>query len=147
MSAAPKPPAQNIGEVVWRDLTVADADGVRDFYAEVVGWQVQPMPMPAPEEGGEEYADYVMLSHRAGSDETEGMAGVCHARGSNADMPPVWLVYVRVADIHASCAAAEAGGGKVVHGPRSMGPGILAVVQDPAGALLGLWDDSGQHGD
>ncbi|MFT6715319.1 MAG: hypothetical protein ACJAVJ_002611, partial [Planctomycetota bacterium] len=30
-------PKQIIGEIVWRDLTVDDASGVRDFYTDVVG--------------------------------------------------------------------------------------------------------------
>lgn len=137
-------PRQLIGEVVWRDLTVDDASGLRDFYADVVGWKVHEMPMPAPAEGEEPYADYVMLANEAGSDETDGVAGVCHARGSNSGIPPVWLMYVRVANLGASMRAAEARGGKIVYGPRQVGNGLLAVVQDPAGAQLGLWDDSGQ---
>lgn len=136
-------PAQVIGEVVWTDLTVDDADGLRDFYAEVVGWQVTSLGMPAPEDGpgaGEDYADHVMES--VAPDGTTGaVAGVCHARGTNRGMPPQWLLYVRVADLGASVAAVEARGGRVLQGPRSMGSGTLAVIQDPAGAVLGLWAD------
>jgi len=145
-SNAPLPdkiPEQVIGEVVWRDLTVADAPGLRDFYREVVGWSVSELEMPAPAEGEEPYSDFVMQAGKAGSDEVDAVAGVVHARGTNAGLPPVWLMYVRVAEITASIAAAEARGGKCVHGPRSMGGGVFAVVRDPAGAQLGLWEDSG----
>ena len=31
-----------------------------------------------------------------------GVAGVCHARGANANIPPVWLVYFTVADLAAA---------------------------------------------
>jgi predicted enzyme related to lactoylglutathione lyase len=41
----------------------------------------------------------------------------------------------------ASVAQAKAKGGEVVHGPRSMGGGRMAVVRDPAGAMIGLWAD------
>ena len=143
MGDAPGRPDEIVGQVVWRDLTVDDADGVRDFYAEVVGWKVTPLGMPAPEDGpgaGEGYSDYVMESV-APDGSTDAVAGVCHARGSNRGIPPQWLMYVRVADLDASIAAAEAGGGRVLHGPRSMGSGTLAVVEDPAGAALGLWAD------
>ena len=27
------------------------------------------------------------------------VSGICHARGSNADLPPVWLIYITVADL------------------------------------------------
>ncbi|MDF1799135.1 MAG: VOC family protein [Planctomycetota bacterium] len=136
-------PKQVIGEVVWRDLTVDDASGVRDFYAEVVGWKTMDMEMPAPEDGpgaGEVYSDYVMQSVDPDG-EVDAVGGVCHARGGNRGIPPQWLLYVRVADLDASVAAATARGGEVLHGPRSMGNGSMAVVRDPAGAVLGLWAD------
>jgi predicted enzyme related to lactoylglutathione lyase len=31
------------GKLVWFDLTVQDAERVRDFYAEVVGWRPEPV--------------------------------------------------------------------------------------------------------
>jgi predicted enzyme related to lactoylglutathione lyase len=118
-----------IGTVVWRDLTVEDADGVRDFYAEVVGWDVKPHPMG-------EYDDYEMVAKGTG----ETVAGVCHARGSNANVPPQWLVYVLVEDVAQSAAHCEAHGGKVLDGPRPMGEKPFCVVQDPAGAVLALME-------
>ena len=80
------------------DLTVPDAAPVRDFYRDVVGWTAAEVDM-----GG--YQDYTMA---AGDDP---VAGVCHARGGNADVPPVWLVYFTVAELDESlrrCAAAGA---------------------------------------
>ena len=138
MSDSPRP-KQVIGEVVWRDLTVPNAVEVRDFYSAVVGWEAVDHPMPAPP-GGKPYNDYVMQSPE-GTGEGEAFAGVCHALGNNANIPPVWLVYVRVADIEASAAEAVARGGELLDGPRAMGNGQLAVVRDPAGAVLGLWAD------
>ncbi|MFW5947166.1 MAG: hypothetical protein ACOCUW_01630 [Gemmatimonadota bacterium] len=35
------------GSIAWIDLTVADAPGIRDFYASVVGWTPSPVPMGA----------------------------------------------------------------------------------------------------
>ena len=40
-----------------------------------------------------------------GSGET--LAGICHARGMNANLPAQWLMYVRVADVAASATEAE----------------------------------------
>ncbi len=67
------------------------------------------------------------------------MAGVCHARGANAELPPVWLIYVVVADLDASLAACRERGGQVIAGPRSMGRARYAVIRDPAGAAVGLY--------
>ena len=119
--------ASNLGKVVWKDLTVPDATAVRDFYAGVVGWTAKDHDMG-------EYADYEM--YPAGSDDC--VAGICHARGTNANLPAQWLLYVSVADVAASAARCEALGGKVLDGPRAMGKQQFCVIQDPAGAVLGL---------
>ena len=34
-----------VGEVLWRDLTVENAEEIRDFYHEVVGWKATPEDM------------------------------------------------------------------------------------------------------
>src|SRR5690606_21936482 len=81
----------DIGSVSWVDLTVSNAEEVRDFYREVVGWSSEDLDMG-------EYADYVMRSPATG----EAVAGVCHARGVNAHLPAQWLVYLTVADLEAS---------------------------------------------
>ncbi|HEY9449285.1 MAG TPA: hypothetical protein VIQ60_06005 [Gemmatimonadaceae bacterium] len=49
-SDAPEP-----GTIGWADLTVADAEHIRDFYAAVTGWVPQPLSMG-------DYADYVMTA-------------------------------------------------------------------------------------
>ena len=48
-------------------------------------------------------------------------------------------MYVRVADIDASIAACEAGGGKVLDGPRALSGERFCVIEDPAGACLALF--------
>lgn len=116
------------GSVGWLDLTVEDAPRLRDFYSAVVGWKAEDVPM-----GG--YSDWVMADPATG----EPRAGVCHSRGGNAGLPPVWLVYVVVADLDASLAAARALGGELLSGPKAMGEDRYAVVQDPAGATFALW--------
>ncbi len=116
------------GAISWTDLTIPNADAVRDFYVSVVGWKVEPVDM-----GG--YHDYCMVPPGA----EVPAAGICHARGANADIPPQWLVYITVADLAKSLAACTARGGKVVAPAREMGNGIMAVIQDPAGAVAGLY--------
>lgn len=125
MSDAPKPVMGTIG---WHDLTVPNADEVRDFYAAVVGWNTEPLDM-----GG--YSDYVMKSPETDA----GIAGVCHARGTNANLPPQWLIYVYVPDLDASLEHCRALGGTVLVGPKSMGESRYAVIRDPAGAAMALY--------
>jgi predicted enzyme related to lactoylglutathione lyase len=116
------------GTIGWADLTVPDAERVRDFYAAVTGWVPQPLSMG-------EYADYVMTTPGTAAP----VAGICHARGANADLPPVWLVYISVPDLDASLAACRAAGGALVVEPRGVGGGArYAVIRDPAGAVVAL---------
>lgn len=116
-----------VGSIVWQDLTVKDASGVRDFYDAVVGWETKPHPMPGPD-------DFDVYTAAGG----ESVAGICHAEGSNADVPPQWLIYVQVADVAASAERCTALGGKVITGPRKMGEHNFCVIQDPAGAMMAL---------
>lgn len=117
------------GSIAWHDLTVDDADSVRDFYASVVGWTHSAASMG-------DYSDYVMES------EGDGVAGVCHRRGGNADIPAQWLMYVIVADLDHSLAEVKAHGGKIVVGPKDMGTTArYCIIQDPAGAVLGLYQE------
>jgi predicted enzyme related to lactoylglutathione lyase len=44
VSDADKP---QIGTILWRDLTVQDADQVQRFYCQVVGWTSAPHDMGA----------------------------------------------------------------------------------------------------
>ncbi|MEQ8408330.1 MAG: VOC family protein [Gammaproteobacteria bacterium] len=123
-------PASNIGRIEWLDLTVHDAPKIRDFYKSVVGWKSEDVDMGT-------YADYNI--NLPGSGDT--IAGVCHARGQNANLPTQWLIYVRVEDVATSAATCEAKGGKVIDGPRRMGGSDFCVIQDPAGAVMALLSD------
>lgn len=117
-----------IGAIGWCDLTVPDADQLRDFYAAVTGWQPQPVKMG-------DYADYSMVLPGT----TTPAAGICHHRGPNVGIPPQWLIYIRVEDLDRSMQEARARGGEIVHGPRDLGAwGHMCVVRDPAGAVAGL---------
>lgn len=116
-----------VGTIVWTDLTVPDAEEVRRFYEAVVGWKPHAVEM-----GG--YDDWAMVPPGG----EHGVAGVCHARGSNANLPPQWLVYVAVDDVRASADRCVELGGELVDGPRPMAGKSFCVVRDPAGAVLAL---------
>jgi uncharacterized protein len=123
--------AARVGRIFWIDLTVSDAAATRDFYRQVVGWSVQDVEM---KDAGEPYADYNML----GAD-GKPAAGVCHGRGMNLDLPPVWLVYLPVGDLAESLRRVREEGGTIIRETRGPdGESVYAVVQDPVGAYLAL---------
>jgi predicted enzyme related to lactoylglutathione lyase len=117
-----------IGTVCWTDLTVPDAERVAGFYRDVVGWTSSPC-----DAGG--FRDHCMNTPGTGRT----VAGICHAHGVNADLPPVWLIYIVVADVDLSVAACRRHGGEVLAGPRELGEhGRFCVIRDPAGAIAAL---------
>ncbi len=124
-------PEQTFGQIAWLDLTVPDAPATRVFYEAVVGWGSEEVAM---RDGDESYADYAMLGG-AGS----AAAGICHARGVNADIPAVWLIYLPVADLDESLRRVEEEGGSVLRVMRgSDGKARFGVVRDPVGAFFAL---------
>lgn len=115
------------GTIAWHDLTVPNAEQVRDFYQAVVGWKPDPVKMG-------DYNDYSMITPTG-----EAVSGVCHARGMNANIPAQWLMYVIVEDVEASARKCVELGGKVITGPRELGGSTFAVIQDPAGAVCAIY--------
>jgi uncharacterized protein len=123
--------AQAVGRIAWMDLTVSSADAARDFYRAVVGWSVQDVPM---KDGSERYADYNMLGEA-----DHPVAGVCHARGVNAGLPSVWMIYLTVGDLAESLRRVEVEGGRVLRAQQENGGRyVYAAIQDPVGVHLAL---------
>ncbi|GJM43181.1 MAG: hypothetical protein DHS20C21_00230 [Gemmatimonadota bacterium] len=120
-----------VGCISWLDLTVSDAPGTRDFFAQVVGWSVQDVEMGG---GSDRYADYNMLG-----DDGSPAAGICHARGMNLGLPATWMIYLPVGDLAESLRRVQEEGGKVIKEARGTdGEYAYAAVQDPVGACLAL---------
>lgn len=120
-------PQPQVGTVGWHDLTVPDAERVRDFYKAVIGWDSSPVDMDG-------YTDFNMSP--PGGDP---VAGVCHARGANATLPPVWLLYFVVANLERSTKACIDAGGQLLTPVRKAGAGSYCVIKDPAGAVCALY--------
>ena len=119
-----------IGSIGWMDLTVGNADAIRDFYSSVTGWNFTPVDM-----GG--YHDYCMDQPEDG----KSVAGICNARASNTELPAQWLIYITVADLEQSLVRCQEGGGKVLAGPKNYaGQGRYCIIQDPAGAVAALYE-------
>ena len=73
------------GTLGWVDLTVSDAARARDFYAAVCDLTPRDHAMG-------DYADFDMIGAEGAV-----VTGVCHAKGANAGVPPVWIPYFTVA--------------------------------------------------
>lgn len=119
-----------VGHAGWIDLTVPDAERVRDFYGAVMGWTSENVDM-----GG--YADFNMRPPGGPGP----VAGICHARGENASQPPAWIVYFVVVSLDESLKQCLALGGRQIGAVRGVaGAGRYVVIADPAGAVCALFE-------
>lgn len=116
-----------LGAPVWADLMSTDLPASHAFYAGLFGWRAEE---PNPEFGG-----YTNLQFRG-----ERIAG---SMTMGPDHPPLdlWSVYLRVDDCAAAVAKVEAAGGRVDSPAMPVGDeGIMAIVADPSGAVIGMWE-------
>jgi uncharacterized protein len=132
MSARTDYPA---GVPCWVDRLVGDSESARRFYAGVFGWEFAgPGPMP---DGGEYHVARVGDADVAGiAEPAVGAAGA-----------PGWTTYVAVESVEATVAAATVAGATVLAGPFEAPPaGRGAVLLDPAGAAIGIWEAGERRG-
>jgi len=116
------------GNFCWADLATNDTDGAKAFYTDLFGWEA----VDTPTDVG---APYTMLL-KGGKP-----VGALYAIGADhAGAPPHWQPYVSVEDADAVAAEATTHGGHVLMAPMDvMDSGRMSMIQDPAGAVLGLW--------
>jgi predicted enzyme related to lactoylglutathione lyase len=119
------------GQFAWYELLTTDAAAATSFYTNVVGWTAKDSGMPG--------VAYTLL--QAGEHQ---VAGLMAQPPEAAGTPPGWLGYVGVEDVDASAARATALGGTVHMPPHDIpGVGRFAVVADPQGAAIALFQPNG----
>jgi len=111
------------GEFCWETLNTSDAAVVGPFYAAVFGWDLKTEGMPIFHAGETQVAD---------------------VQQNPPDMPSFWLPHIAVADLDDRRDAALRLGAVVLE-PEIIVPGVgrLALIQDPAGALVSLFEFAG----
>lgn len=118
--------ANRHGDFIWYELMTDDAEGARDFYASVFGWNIETNP------SGD--VDYRMISAASGP-----VAGSMPltAEMQSGGARPCWAGYIMVDDVDATVSAATAAGGSV-HMPPWDIPGIgrMAFIADPQGVTF-----------
>ena len=118
------------GTIGWIDITVDNANELKDFYQSVVGWEMEAVSLG-------DYDDFNVSP----SKQAEAIAGICNKKGFNAGVPSSWMIYINVANLDESIAATKAGGGKIIRPDTSMGAmGRYAIIEDPAGAVCALFE-------
>lgn len=118
--------ANRHGDFIWYELMTSDADGAREFYSAILGWNIEghsSAPM-----------DYRMISASDGP-----VAGLMPltAEMQSGGARSCWAGYILVDNVDLTADAAVAGGGSI-HMPPWDVPGIgrMAFIADPHGATF-----------
>lgn len=121
----------------WVDLVTTDVEASKAFYEALFGWTTEDIPTPMG-------PAYTMCSLDGRT-----VAGIGPQPPGMADagMPSMWNSYVIVEDIDAVCASVPGAGGAVVMPAMDiMTQGRMAMIADPTGGVVGLWQPGDHQG-
>ena len=121
------------GTPCWVDVSSTDLDRSIDFYTRLFGWDAQ--RDPRPEAGG-----YTLFTLR-------GKNVAAASPTPQEGMPSVWTTYLATDDVDATAAKAREAGGNVMMEPFDvLDAGRMTMIQDPTGAVVGVWQAGRHHG-
>ena len=113
------------GTFSWAELATSDADGAKAFYTSLLSWDYEDNPV-----GDDQVYSMVLRDGKH-------VAAVYQ----DSDQPPHWNCYVTVTSADDAAAKAKDAGGTVMLDPFDvMEVGRMAVIGDPSGAALSLWE-------
>lgn len=125
------------GTFCWVELATTDQKSATAFYRELFGWSVNDMPMGP----GETYSIFQLRGRDSAA------AYTMREEERKQGMPPHWNMYVAVRSADDTAKRAAELGGKVVAPPFDvMDAGRMAVLQDPTGAYVCLWEGKRNQG-
>lgn len=121
------------GHFCWAELSTSDGKGAKAFYSELMGWEAHDDPI------GPDMV-YTMLR-------TQGAGAAALYEDREGKTPPHWGVYVCTDNVEQTAERARELGGTVLMEPFDvMEHGRMAVIQDPTGAVLSVWQPKGHIG-
>ena len=123
------------GAFSWADCATSDAAAGMQFYAELMGWDIEGVPMG----GGLTYYTFLKDGHK--------VAALSELPPQMAHLPPSWNSYVTVDDVEALAPGVGELGGTVLQEPFDIfDNGRLLMCQDPQGATISFWQPINQIG-
>ena len=124
------------GAFYWNELMTNDVEQAKAFFTSTVGWTFEGMNM------GDIGTYWVAQADGRPVGGIMNMAGIVPP-----GVPPHWVSYLEVDDIDARVAQVAARGGNVVRPPFDIpGVGRIAILADPAGAVMGWITPTRQAG-
>jgi predicted enzyme related to lactoylglutathione lyase len=121
------------GTPCWVDLATDDIAASGTFYSTLFGWDVD--PIDDPNAGG-----YTMLVK-------DGKQVAALGPKQDPSQPTAWTIYVSTDDADKTAEVVQSAGGTVIVAPFDvMGAGKMAILADPAGGVVALWQGATMPG-
>jgi len=115
------------GEFCWNELMTSNPSKAEKFYKELFGWTSTSRDM-----GGKEYTTFMQGDKSIG--------GMFQTPKEQADIPPRWVSYINVEDIDKALEKVKSLSGSIIVQKTKAGDiGYFAMIQDPTGAQVALW--------
>ncbi|HZM55477.1 MAG TPA: VOC family protein [Acidimicrobiales bacterium] len=120
------PPSFRTGKICYLEIAALDVDESATFYERSFDWNIR-------------FRD----SDRPSFDDTTGQVSGAWVRDRIPDAEPGILPYIMVADAATAAQRVVAAGGTIVLPPGRYGTEVLATFLDPAGNLMGIYQQPG----
>lgn len=118
------------GIFCWVDLATTDLEGAKEFYASLFDWETSDIPTDV----GNVYTMFQIEGKNVAG------ASVMNPEMQAQGMPPFWSSYVKHDDVDAIAEKADEAGGQLLSPPFDvMEEGRMVMIQDPSGAIFGVW--------
>lgn len=116
------------GDFSWSELMTRDIEGSKKFYKELLGWEMDEMPM---QQGGA----YTVLKASG-----EAVGGMMPMPAEVPEMVPThWATYITVTDVDQVANKAQELGAKMIVPPTDIPEvGRFSTFQDPQGAVINV---------
>lgn len=117
--------------VVHFQIMGKDAKQTQSYYADLFGWEIEPLPYENPTDYG--------IVQRDGNTNADGIGIAGGIGGTPEGYPAHVTFFVEVPDVEAALAKAESLGGKRTMGPDQVPDGpLIGMFEDPDGNTLGV---------
>jgi predicted enzyme related to lactoylglutathione lyase len=117
-------PTLGNGKICYLEIPAMDVGQSADFYSRVFGWRMRKRGDGA-----------------TAFDDTTGEVSGAFVRGRAAASSPGLMVYIMVDDAVAVCESVATHGGAIVQPIGADAPEITARFRDPAGNIMGLYQE------
>jgi len=120
------PPTLKNGKICYVEIPATDVARSADFYSKVFGWNIR--------KRGDGHLAF---------DDAVGEVSGTWVTGRSSSPQPGLLIYIMADSVAATMDAVKAHGGEIVQPIGGDAPEITARFRDPAGNVLGLYQEPG----